>query len=191
MTQRNSKEFITTQELKGNGLSYYQINKMVQEGKLESISKNFYENQEYKGEPNELYAVSAYSPKGVICLRSAAVYYGILNERPSQIDVALPRRSRIPVSPDWPPMKFYLFSGERYGCEIHSIQKGENSFQIYGIEKTVCDIVFYRNKLGFESAVEVVRNYLSRKDRNINALMEYAEKLRVATAMKQFVEVMV
>lgn len=188
---RNAKEFLTTQELKKNGISYYQINKMAQDGELVEISKNFYENPGYKGEPNDFYAVSAYSPKGVVCLRSAAVYYDLLSERPADIDVALPRRSRIPKSPDWPPMRFYLFSGERYSQGIRSIREEENEFQIYNVEKTVCDIVFYRNKLGFESAVEVVKQYLNRPERNINVLMEYARRLRVATAMRKFVEVLV
>ena len=59
------------------------------------------------------------------------------------------------------------------------------------MEKTVCDILFYRNKLGFEAAVEVIRNYMQHKDRDLNRLMAYADKLREKSVMRQFVEVLV
>jgi hypothetical protein len=59
------------------------------------------------------------------------------------------------------------------------------------MEKTVCDVIFYRNKLGFEPAVEVIKNYMNKQNRDINRLMRYAEMLRLKTTMKQFVEVLV
>ena len=62
---------------------------------------------------------------------------------------------------------------------------------IYDVEKTVCDMIFYRNKLGFESAIEVLKNYVKRPDRNINKLMEYAKKLRCAKLLREYLEVMV
>jgi hypothetical protein len=71
------------------------------------------------------------------------------------------------------------------------VNEDGNLYRIYDMEKTVCDIVFYRNKIGFEPAVQIVKNYLNRSDRDINRLMKYAEKLRVETAMRQFLEVLV
>ena len=62
---------------------------------------------------------------------------------------------------------------------------------IYDVEKTVCDMIFYRNKLGFEPAIEVLKNYVKRSDRNINKLMEYAKKLRCAKLLREYLEVMV
>jgi hypothetical protein len=62
---------------------------------------------------------------------------------------------------------------------------------IYDVEKTVCDMIFYRNKLGFEPAIEVLKNYVKRPDRNINKLMEYAKKLRCAKLLREYLEVMV
>lgn len=188
---RSSQQFISVQDLKDDGYSYYKIGKLVKAGELAGINKRYYENLSYDGEPNDFYAATAYSEKSVICLVSAAVYYGLSSERPSRVDVALPRRSRIPESPDWPAMKFYLFSGPRYELGIKKINENGNIYQIYDIEKTVCDILFYRNKLGFEAAVEILRNYMNHKDRDLNRLMAYADKLRERTVVRQFVEVLV
>ena len=191
MYMKTTQQFISIQELKKEGYSYYDINKMTDSDRLAKVNKKYYENLEFSGEPNDFYAVSAVSEKGVICLISAAVYYDLSEERPSAVDVALPRGTRMPSQPDWPVMKFFLFSEERYETGIRTVNEDGNLYRIYDMEKTVCDIVFYRNKIGFEPAVQIVKNYLNRSDRDINRLMKYAEKLRVETAMRQFLEVLV
>ena len=40
------------------------------------------------------------------------------------------------------------------------MQEGKNQFKIYDIEKTVVDIVFFREKIGIEETKEVLVNYL-------------------------------
>lgn len=188
---RPTQQFVSIQELKNEGYSYYKINQMVASGKLASVNKRYYENLMYSGEPNDFYAVSAVSEKGVICLLSAAVYYSLSEERPSAVDVSLPRGTRIPNQLEWPAMSFFVFSHERYQTGIKTVNEDGNIFRIYDVEKTICDIVFYRNKIGFEPAIQIVKNYLKRDDRDLNKLMDYAEKLHVETAMRQFIEVMI
>lgn len=191
MKKYSDEQFVSRRTLYDSGLSPYKINKLVEEGKLNPINRNYFENSGYDGDINEFSIVSVYAPKGVVCLTSAAVYHGLSSSRPLLIDVALPRRSRIPKSPQWPEMKFYLFTDERYSTGIETIAEGNNEFMIYDVEKTVCDMIFYRNKLGFESAIEVLKNYVKRPDRNINKLMEYAKKLRCAKLLREYLEVMV
>lgn len=191
MYMKPTQQFISMQELKREGYSYYDINKLEDSGRLARVNKKYYENLDFSGEPNDFYAVSAISDKAVVCLISAAVYYDLSEERPSAVEAALPRGTRMPSQPDWPAMKFFLFSKERYETGIRTVNEDGNLYRIYDMEKTVCDIVFYRNKIGFEPAVKIVKNYLNRSDRDINRLMKYAEKLRVETAMRQFLEVLV
>ena len=188
---RTLQQFISINDLKKEGYTYYQINKILEEGALVKLNKKYYENLLFNGEPNDFYASTAYSEKGVICLLSAAIHYGLSSERPSHVDVALPRRTRIPKSPEWPTMKYYLFSEPRYELGIETINENGNIYRIYDIEKTVCDIIFYRNKIGFEPAIEVIKNYMNCKERNLNKLMDYAGQLREGSVIKQFVEVLV
>jgi len=61
---------------------------------------------------------------------------------------------------------------------------------IYDIEKSVCDAIRYRNKVGIDITSEVLRNYLKRKDRNLDRLMKYAENMRIATVLNQYINVM-
>lgn len=75
------------------------------------------------------------------------------------------------------------------GVTTGSDQGGE--FKIYDIEKTVIDILYYRNKVGIEETKEVLTNYLSREDRNLIRLHEYAEELGCRKILGTYLEVLV
>jgi hypothetical protein len=74
---------------------------------------------------------------------------------------------------------------------VVQIMEGGDSFRIFDIEKTVVDIIFYRNKIGIEETSEVLRNYLKRKDRQIDRLYTYAKKLRCETIIRTYLEVLI
>ena len=190
MSMYINMQYISRKDLYDAGLTPYKINKLVAEDKLKVVNRNHFENLEYHGEINDFFAISAYAPKGVICLTSAAIYHGLSTARPLQIDVALPRKTRIPKSYEEIKIKYYLFTDERYDVGIETINEDNNQFKIYNKEKTVCDMLFYRNKLGFEPAIEVLKNYINSSDRDINKLMEYANKLRCGKLLREYLEVM-
>lgn len=179
------------EELKEAGISHYKINQLVEEGTLQKLNKRFYENTKYQGGESDFYYVSAYAPKGVVCLMSAAAYYNLTTYRPDAVDVAIHRKSKISTMPDWPTLSVYYYADERYETGIRNVREGKNQFKIYDIEKTVVDIVFFREKVGIEETKEVLVNYLRRKDRDLNRLLRYAELLKCSDVMKIYLEVLV
>jgi predicted CopG family antitoxin len=61
--------------------------------------------------------------------------------------------------------------------------------KITDMERSVCDAVKYRNKIGLDVCSEVIRNYLKKPSRNLTRLMEYAKQLRVANVLKNYLEI--
>ena len=178
-------------ELRESGISNYGISRLVDAGQLEKLNKKFYENTGFEGERSDFYYAYAFVPAGVVCLLSAAVYYGLSTYRPETIDVAIPRKSRVSTLPDWPTIQLHYYTDERFELGIEEVTDGRNRFRIYDIEKTVTDIVFYRERVGIEETKEVLTNYLRRKDRNINKLVRYAEQTKCGDTMKKYLEVLV
>ena len=187
----NEQLIFSIQELKDKGLSYYKINQLVKQGILIKLNKKYYENTNFDGEESDFYYAYAYVPNGVICLLSAAVYYNLSTYRPDAIDIAIPRKARVSTLPEWPELKIYYFTDERFSVGAEIIEVGKNKFRIYDIEKTVVDIVFYREKMGVEETKEVLNNYLHRKDRNLNKLIRYAEMLKCEDTINKYLEVLV
>lgn len=182
---------ISVEELKEKGFSQYKINQFVEQGMLRKLNKKYYENTGYQGDELDFYYAYAYVPAGVICLMSAAVYYNLTTYRPDVVDVAIERKAKVSTFPDWPEVKIYYYTDARFGLGIETIENGKNHFRIYDIEKTVVDIVFYREKIGIEEMKEILINYLKRKDRNLNRLVRYAELMKCGDVMKNYLEVLV
>ena len=185
------QKIISMKELRDIGYSQYMVSKLVDGGKLIKLNKSNYENTGYQGEESDFYYVEAYAPKGVICLMSAAVYYNLTAYIPDAVEIAIPRKAKVSTIPEWPPMKIHYYTDERYALGMITVKEGKNQFRIYDIEKTVVDIVFYREKVGIEETKEILVTYLQRKDRNLNRLLKYAELMKCDKVMRQYLEVLV
>lgn len=185
------RKFIKIAELKDMGYSYYKIGKLEENGTIKRINRSTYENLSYKGEENDFFSAEAYVPDGVICLMSAARYYGLTDFLPDAVDVAIARKKKVSTLPDWPEIRIYYFDPGRMDLGVQEIRDGENSFNIFDIEKTVVDIIYYRNKVGIEETSEILKKYLERKDRQIDRLYGYAKKLRCEKIIRTYLEVLI
>jgi hypothetical protein len=85
----------------------------------------------------------------------------------------------------------FYFDAGRMDVGVKEVHEDGNSFHIFDVEKTVVDIIYYRNKIGIEETSEVLRNYLKRQDRQIDRLYAYAKRLRCETVIRTYLEVLV
>ena len=129
-------------------------------------------------------------PEGVICLLSALSYYELTTFNPSIISMAIHRKSWRPKI-EYPPVEFYYFSKKQFEAGIDKIIIRGHKISIYCKEKTICDCFRYRNKLGIDIAKEGLSEYLKRKDRNLEKLLEYAEICRVKALMEIWINAMI
>lgn len=178
---------ISIEELKEQGLSYYKINPLVEKGILRKLNKRYYENINYTGELTDFFYIPVYIPQGVICLMSAAVHYDLTDYMLDSVDVAIPRKSRVSTLSNWPNIDLYYYTDYRYKLGIEE----NNGIRIYDIEKTVVDIIYYRERMGIDTAKEVLVNYLRRRDRNLNKLIRFADKCKCGKIMRTYLEVLI
>lgn len=185
-----NQHFFSVQQLKKMGYTYYYINKMVEKGMLTKINKSTYENMEFEGESSDYSYLNIVAPNAVVCLMSAARFYNLTTYLPDTIDVAIESSMKISTLPEWPDFRVYYFSKERYEKGITTANDGTVDFKIYDMEKTVADILGYRNKLGIEETKEVLHSYLGKKERNLNKLHRYAANLGVEPILRTYLEVL-
>lgn len=184
------KKIISMKEMKRLGFSYFKINKLINEGLIVRLNNMYVENLAYEGMVTDWIYVHAYVPKGIVCLMSAAVLHNLTTYRPDAIDVAIERSKKVTTLPNWPTIQLYYYEEERYNTGIETMEVDECIIQIYDIEKTVVDILYFRNKIGIEETKEILIKYLKREDRNINKLVRYAEKLKCKEILNTYLEVL-
>lgn len=184
------QHFLCVSDLLSAGFSYYKINKLVEEGKLIKLNNKTYENTAYNGETSDFEVAFAYAPKGIICMMTAARSYGLTTFLPDAVDIAIERNMKVSTLPEWPSIHIWYFPEKRYSAGVASIADGAGKDRIYDVEKTVIDILYYRNKIGIEETKEVLKNYLARPDRNLIQLRRYADALGCEKILGTYLEVL-
>ncbi len=129
-------------------------------------------------------------PDGVICLASSLAFYDLTTFNPSEIYVAIPNAAKAPKI-DFPPLRVFYFRERFYKPGINRIEVPNCTIKIYNKEKTICDMFRYRSKYGEDLALEGLKNYLSRKEADINKLRRYAEICQVKTILMPYLKALV
>ena len=106
---------------------------------------------------------------------------------PSATCIAIEAKRKVRVQ-DYPPIDLYYWKKEN--LEFGIIKKSISGYDVLitDMERTVCDAVKYRNKIGLDVCGEVIDNYLKKENRNISLLHEYAQKLRVKNILTTYLE---
>ncbi len=179
--------YLQSKQLDSRSL-HYQLKKMLNSGELVQLKRGLYRNAKISDADN-LGEVCRIIPSGVLCMFSAWQYYKLSTHIPSMVHIAVPRKQKM-VLPPYPPVKLYYWS-EQYQsmAKVKILNKNENII-IYDLEKSVCDAVKFRNKVGVDITSEVLNNYIKRKDRNLDVLMKYAKALRISDIITQYLNVM-
>ena len=170
-----------------NGASeYMRLNRAVRRGELMRIRHGVYATPEAL--LDSMIDVERVVPGGVVCLYSAWAYYGLSTMVPPAFCIAIANKRKV-VLPQMLPITIYYWKPENleFGTQKETISGHE--VRITDLERSVCDAVKYRNKIGLDICAEVIRNYLRKKERNLSKLTEYARKLRVANVLNTYLEI--
>ena len=183
--------FAGTRDILAAGIHRRDIKRIRDEGQIIRIKRGLYRLVEIPLISNQGFVDLARAvPKGVICLLSALSYYELTTFNPSIISMAICRGSREPKI-EYPPVEFYHFSKKQFEAGINEIKINCHKIRIYCPEKTICDCFRYRNKLGLDIAKEGLSEYLKRKDRNLERLLEYAEICRIKPLLETWLNAMI
>jgi len=129
-------------------------------------------------------------PDGVICLISALAFHEITTQIPHFVYIALPYNAYKPTM-KFPPVRFFWF-GEKFlylGVEEHLVDGCK--VKIFNREKTLVDVVKYRNKLGIDVVLEALKLYWQSGNTDLTKLYKYAKLLRVEKTLKPLMEAII
>ena len=184
---RNNGGYITANQAKAvNRTTYYKVLELVRNGDLVRIRPGVYLLPDEMAKT--MIDVEKVIPGGVLCMYSAWSHYELTTQIPSEYYIAIARNRKV-RTPEYPPITIYRWDEVAYETGItHTVIEGID-VPIYDIEKSVCDAIKHRNKIGIDVSSEILKNYLNRKTRDIDKLMKYAKIMRVASTMKKYLEI--
>jgi len=187
----NNNGYAQTREIVKANINKRNIRLLLEEGKISRIKRGLYKWNDFKFEPaNELVDVLKIVPSGVICLTSAISYYGLTTFTPLKYEVAITQKAKV-VLPRYPEIKLVYFSKKIYTSGITEEKINNHKIKIYEMEKAICDCIRYRNKIGKDIILEAIKEYIKRKDKNIEKIMKYAKICKVEDLLKKYLEILI
>jgi len=182
---KQNNGYLLSKQMPGSTFRYH-LNKMIESGEVVKIRHSLYVMSSV-ATYDERELIASMIPEGVFCLFSAWDFHALTTTIPAEHHIALHRNTKSRL-PDYPPVKLYLWSKKYYSQGIEKTQVNKSKIKIYGLERSVCDAVKFRNKIGNDIASEVLNSYIKRKDRNIDLLMKYAKNMRMEKIITTYLQ---
>ncbi len=180
----NNGGFIKTNEI-DNQYQYRKITNAAKDGSLIRIRQGLYADP--LALANTMIDVEKFIPNGILCLYSAFIHYDLSTQIPSAYCIAIDNKRKVRL-PEYPLIDLYYWKKENLEVGVITKEISGYQVQITDLERTVCDAVKYRNKIGLDVCGEVIKDYLSRNDYNIGKLHEYAKILRINNIITKYIE---
>jgi len=176
---------ILTEELSGSD-EYKRLLRSVERGELLRVRHGVYAKPEALF--NTMTDIERIVPNGVLCLYTAWQHYQLTTTIPPAFCVAIDTKRKMKME-DGIPIQLYYWKSENLQFGVVEQEISGFNVRITDLERSVCDAVKYRNKIGLDVCSEIIRSYVRKKERNLSRLSEYAKKLRVTNTLNHYLEI--
>lgn len=179
---------IQTKVAAEHGISKAMLYKLCREDKIHRIVNGQYIL------PNELedefLAISNRSTKIIFSHESALYLHGISDRTPFEHTVTAPSNN-LPSTAIRAECKVYYIKPDLFelGRTVMKTPAG-NEVPCYDLERTICDCIRSRNKMGTETFLAALKMYAASPKKDLNRLNTYAKQMRVANVLRQYLEVL-
>ncbi len=175
--------FLKTKDLERRA-QWYQLKKLLQNNEVTKLSSGVYKLNDIQISQNAEIAILY--PSAVFCMFTAWNYHKLSTANPWAFHLAVNYKEKVKKI-DYPPVIFYYWRNKPCNLGVIEIEEEGHKIRIYDLEKSVCDAIRFRNKVGIDTTIEVLKNYVKRKDKNLNILSKYSKQLRIEKIMQTMI----
>ena len=179
---------IETKTAVQHGISKAMLYKLCKEDKIQRIVKGQYIFPDDM--QDELLSISKRSAHIIFSHETALYLHGISDRTPFEHTITAPSGC-IPSAAIKSECKVYYIKPELFDLGRTTLKTpAGNSVPAYDLERTICDVIRSRNKLGTETFLAALKLYAVNPKKDLNKLNSYAKKMRVANVLRQYLEVL-
>lgn len=187
LLQKN-KGWLTLQDASDNGISKHKFYTFVEESNLERAGHGIYVSEDVW--PDAMYLIHLRSKQAIFSHETALFLHDMTDREPLHYSVTV-RTGYNPHRLQENGIKVYTIKKE-----LHELGKSQaktpfgNLITVYDVERTLCDILRSRRGVEMQVLQDALKAYGKRRDKNLRALMQYADALSVTAILKPYLEVL-
>lgn len=178
--------YVTSKLISELGIHRMYLNIMKEKGIIEKVGNGIYIDS--KEIEDSYYIFNLELPNIIYSHMTALYFHGLSIKAPNdKFDITVPNNYF-----NYKIKKHNVFYVDK---EIYSLGLTEvetpfgNKVRVYDIERCICDIIRSKNRMDLEQVKHAIRTYIKKKDKNINKLSEYAEKLGIKKEVIDYIEI--
>ncbi len=157
-----------------SGLSDRRLRDLQSDGLIQALSRGLYLRQDAPPADLDLLEIAARAPDATLCLRSALAHHDLIDDIPSEIDLALPRGRRHPKTAA--PVRWHTFDPQTFQIGRNTMQLvGPLSIGLYSPKRCLIDAFRLRHQEGPELAHQALKAWLRRRDAQPATLLRMAK----------------
>ena len=179
--------YITSKLITGLGIHRMYLNILQKEKVIEKVANGVY--MDVNKLEDSYYVFSISTPNAVFSHMMALYFYGLSIKAPSE-------QYDITVCNNYFNYKiknhnvFYV-SKDIYKIGLTEVETpAGNKVKAYDMERCICDIIRSKKRMDIELVKYSVKEYLKRKDKDLNKLSIYADKMGINKEVMDFVSIM-
>jgi len=179
---------IQTAQVVKAGISKPVFYDYIKERKLEQVAHGVYVSED--AWVDSMFLIHLRSSQSIFSHETALFFHDLTDREPLSYSVTVKRgynTSRLKAD----GIMVYTVKEELHGLSITTAQTPfGHTVPTYDMERTICDIIRYRNQMEMQTFHDALKQYTKRKDKNLRRLMKYAKQLRVEKIVGQYLEVL-
>ena len=178
----------TTAQIEAAGVDRVHIKGLVADGYIVRERRGVYALPDFV--EDDMVRLQSKYPKGVFSLGTALWLHKITDRTPIRYSLTFPRGYHV-ASLKNEDIDCVFAKKELWGIAIIKVK---NSFgdtvRAYDMEKTICDILRKYGSLDVQLITDALRQFVARRDKDLNRLSRYAALLRVEKPLRRYLEVL-
>ena len=179
---------IETKTAVAHGISKAMLSKLCRENKIHRVVQGQYILPDDL--QDELLSISKRSVQVIFSHETALFLHGISDRTPFEHTITVPSDYTASAALR-NECKLYYIKPELFDLGRTTLATpAGNEVPVYDLERTVCDMIRSRNKVGTETFLAALKLYAANPKKDLNRLHSYAKKLRVANVLRQYLEVL-
>jgi predicted transcriptional regulator of viral defense system len=174
-------------EITSAGFDRVALTRLVKRGEINRLSRGVYAASDHElTEWHDLAEIAKTAPSAVVTLVSALAFHEIGTQMPYETWIALPKGSRKPALNR--NLNITRFSEPSYsaGVEEHEIEGVR--VRVYSPAKTIADCFKMRSKVGYDVAIEALKEGWRLRKFTMSDLNKFAEMNKVDKVMRPYIE---
>ena len=185
---KNNGGIINNKIASDHGISRAVLSKLCLDNKIQRIARGQYIfNDDIQ---DELLSISMRSNSFVFSHETALFLHGISDRTPFEHTVTAPS-GKIPSKAIQEECKIYYIKSELFSLGKTTLTTpAGNEVAGYDLERTICDVVRSRNRVGSETFLSALKLYAVSPKKDLNKLNRYATEMKIAGVVRKYLEVL-